>query len=141
MRDDPNVSLLDIFYAIMTITWAGWYAGNNFYFMPDVVEGKKSAQTLFAILDTEDEDQLQVRHNSKMQKTPIRGNIEFKNVSFGYKKGQTTIANLNLTIKQGEKAAFVGPSGCGKSTLVQLLQRFYDCSGLIIIDGVDIRDY
>jgi ATP-binding cassette subfamily B (MDR/TAP) protein 1 len=141
MRDNPDVSLLNIFYAIMAITWAGWYAGNNFYFMPDVVEGKRSAQALFDILDTEDEDQLQVRHGSKMQKTPIRGNIEFRNVSFGYKKGQTTIANLSLTIKQGEKAAFVGPSGCGKSTLVQLLQRFYDCNGLIIVDGVDVRDY
>lgn len=82
-----------------------------------------------------------MQHGSKMQKTPIRGNIEFRNVSFGYEKGQTTIANLSLTIKQGEKAAFVGPSGCGKSTLIQLLQRFYDCNGLIIVDGVDIKDY
>lgn len=47
MRDNPDVSLLNIFYGIMTITWAGWYSGNNFYFMPDVVEGKQSAKTLF----------------------------------------------------------------------------------------------
>lgn len=45
----------------MSITWAGWYAGNNFYFMPDVVAGKTSAQNLFNILDTEDEYQMQVR--------------------------------------------------------------------------------
>jgi hypothetical protein len=47
MKDNPDVSLLNIFYGIMTITWAGWYSGNNFYFMPDVVEGKQSAKSLF----------------------------------------------------------------------------------------------
>lgn len=52
MKDDPSVSLLNIFYGIMTITWAGWYSGNNFYFMPDVVAGKQSAESLFAVLDT-----------------------------------------------------------------------------------------
>jgi len=54
MRDNPKVDLLNIFYAIMAITWAGWYAGNNFYFMPDAVEGKKAAERLFSIIDTED---------------------------------------------------------------------------------------
>jgi len=62
-------------------------------------------------------------------------------VSFGYRQGQTTLSNLNLSIRQGQKVAFVGPSGCGKSTLMQLLQRFYDCSGLVSVDGVDIKDY
>ena len=40
MRDNPDVNLLNIFYSIMSITWAGWYAGNNFYFMPDVLSGR-----------------------------------------------------------------------------------------------------
>lgn len=75
MKDDPSVSLLNIFYGIMTITWAGWYSGNNFYFMPDVVAGKQSAESLFEVLDTEDEDQIQIKHGSKLQKTPITGNI------------------------------------------------------------------
>jgi hypothetical protein len=75
MRDNPDVSLLNIFYAIMTITWSGWYSGNNFYFMPDVVEGKRSATALFGILDTEDEDQIQAKHSSNLQTSPISGNI------------------------------------------------------------------
>jgi len=61
MKDNPDVSLLNILYAIMSITWAGWYAGNNFYFMPDVVTGVRSAKNLFGILDTEDEYQMQLR--------------------------------------------------------------------------------
>lgn len=51
MRDHPEVSLLDIFYSSMVIIWAGWYAGNNFYFMPDVVSSHTSAKNLFSILD------------------------------------------------------------------------------------------
>ena len=54
MRDDPNVSQLNIFYAIMAIAWAGWYVGNTFYFMPDVLAGKESARNLFMVLDEED---------------------------------------------------------------------------------------
>lgn len=75
MKDNSDVTLINIFYGIMTITWAGWYSGNNFYFMPDLVSGKKSAENLFTILDAEDEDQLQTRHDSKRLKEEIQGNI------------------------------------------------------------------
>jgi hypothetical protein len=55
----------------MAIAWAGWYSGNNFYFMPDVLSGKQSAKNLFMILDDEDEDQKQVRLGSKLVKKEI----------------------------------------------------------------------
>ena len=61
LRDNPEVKLLHILYAIMTIIWSGWYAGNNFYFMPDVAQAKESAMNIFQILDEEDEDQQQIR--------------------------------------------------------------------------------
>lgn len=142
MKDNSDVTLINIFYGIMTITWAGWYSGNNFYFMPDLVSGKKSAENLFSILDAEDEDQLQTRQNSKRSKEEIKGDIEFNNVAFGYHGSTITLPDLNLSIKKGEKIAFVGPSGCGKSTIVQLLQRYYDFQrGEILIDGINIRDY
>ncbi len=68
------------------------------------------------------------------------GLIEFKNVSFKYKR-KWVLRNLNLTIKPGERVGLVGGSGAGKSTLMNLLMRFYDVnSGQILIDGVDIRD-
>jgi ATP-binding cassette, subfamily B, bacterial len=71
----------------------------------------------------------------------VKGNIEYRNVSFRYNKKKQIINNINLTIESGKKIAFVGPSGGGKTTLCSLLPRFYDVSsGSIMIDGKDIRD-
>jgi ATP-binding cassette, subfamily B, multidrug efflux pump len=68
-----------------------------------------------------------------------RGQIDFKNISFHYEKGQDVLSNLNLNIKPGEKIGLVGRSGTGKSTLVNLLLRFHELSkGQILIDGQDI---
>jgi ATP-binding cassette subfamily B protein len=70
-----------------------------------------------------------------------KGEIEFKNISFAYKK-RKVIDKVNLKIKPGEKVALVGHSGSGKTTLVKLLYRFYDVDeGKIKIDGKDIRDF
>ena len=66
------------------------------------------------------------------------GDVEFKNVSFGY-LDNLVIKNFNLVIKKGKTIALAGKTGCGKTTLVNLLMRFFDVgSGQILIDGVDI---
>ena len=72
----------------------------------------------------------------------VKGQIEFKNVSFSYEaeKGEV-INNLDLSIKSGESVALVGPSGGGKTTLCALIPRFYEAtSGEILIDGSNIKD-
>jgi len=71
----------------------------------------------------------------------IRDKIVFKDVSFAYNKGKSRgFAAWDLEIKAGEVVAIVGSSGAGKTTLTNLLLRFYDPdSGLVLIDGVDIR--
>ncbi len=63
-----------------------------------------------------------------MDVSNIKGKIEFKNISFKYKKDDSRLIldNVSLTISAGSKVAFVGESGCGKSTLLQLLLRFYE---------------
>ena len=72
---------------------------------------------------------------------PIKNKIEYKNITFSYDGKKTVLDNINLTIKKGEKIAFVGNSGGGKTTLVNLLPRFYEISkGNIYIDGQDIKD-
>ncbi|MHC1695965.1 MAG: ABC transporter ATP-binding protein [Eubacteriales bacterium] len=71
----------------------------------------------------------------------IRGEVEFKNVSFKYKDGQTVLKSFNLKIKPGERIALVGETGSGKSTIVNLICRFYEpTQGVITIDGTDYRE-
>lgn len=72
--------------------------------------------------------------------TQAKGHIDFQNVSFGYKPGQTLITDFSLEVMPGEMIAIVGKTGAGKSTLINLLMRFYDVDkGAILIDGTDIR--
>lgn len=70
----------------------------------------------------------------------VKGNIEFQNVTFSYEEEKgDVLANLNLSVNQGESIAIVGPSGGGKTTLCSLISRFYELkSGKITIDGMDI---
>jgi len=71
----------------------------------------------------------------------LRGDITFRDVSFGYIPGRPVLTGVDLTIAAGETVAFVGPSGAGKTTLCSLLPRFYDIeAGQITIDGLDIGD-
>lgn len=80
--------------------------------------------------------------NPKRELWPrIKGAIEFKNVSFSYKTGETILDNFNLKVKPGETIALVGETGSGKSTIVNLFCRFYEpTSGEILIDGINYKD-
>ena len=72
----------------------------------------------------------------------VRGNIEFKHVSFGYTDDKLIIKDFSAKIKEGTKIAIVGPTGAGKTTLVKLLMRFYDVNGgEILLDGKNIKEY
>ncbi len=71
----------------------------------------------------------------------VSGKIEFKNVSFSYKKEEVVLSDINLTINTGQTLALVGSSGAGKTTLCHLIPRFYEInSGEILIDGINIQD-
>ena len=77
----------------------------------------------------------------KLDKNKVKGNIEFKNVKFGYDDDKVIINDFTAKVKAGQKVAIVGPTGAGKTTMVNLLMKFYDINeGDILIDGTSIRD-
>ena len=75
--------------------------------------------------------------------TALKGQVEFKNVSFYYHGAQEpALSGISFTAKPGEVTAVIGSTGFGKTTLVNLIPRFYDASeGQVLVDGVDVRDY
>ncbi|CAM2922966.1 ABC transporter ATP-binding protein [Paenibacillus sediminis] len=97
-----------------------------------------SAERVFELLDEEEE--VPEAEHMKVIQNP-KGDVQFQNVSFGYKEDATLIDNMNIDVRQGQTVAIVGPTGAGKTTLVNLLMRFYELnSGKITIDGVDITE-
>jgi ATP-binding cassette subfamily B (MDR/TAP) protein 1 len=82
--------------------------------------------------------------SKKMVDSSLKGDIEFKNVSFTYpaRPDNKVLDGFDLKIPRNKKTALVGESGCGKSTLMQLIERFYDVDqGELIIDGLNIKEY
>ena len=97
-----------------------------------------SGSHLFEVLDTE--PQVPDRPGA-VELTSLRGDVEFQDVSFGYKPDSPVLKRINLRIKPGQNIALIGPTGAGKTTLTSLLARLYEVSeGTITIDGHDIRN-
>lgn len=72
---------------------------------------------------------------------PLKGDVRFQDVSFGYTKEKKILDHINLYAKPGQKIAFVGSTGAGKTTIINLITRFYEIDGgKITYDGIDIRD-
>lgn len=98
-----------------------------------------SAERIFEFLDAKEEVS---DVKNPVSVAGIRGNVEFKDVKFGYDEDKVIIHDFNAKVKQGQKIAIVGPTGAGKTTMVKLLMRFYDVnSGEILIDGHNIKDF
>lgn len=96
-----------------------------------------ASERVFEFLD---EAELGNESEKQSKLAKVKGNVEFKNVKFGYTPDKTIIHNFSVNIKAGQKVAIVGPTGAGKTTIVNLLMRFYELnSGEICIDGVPIH--
>ena len=98
-----------------------------------------ACERVFEFLDSPEEEKTKIK---KYDITKIKGNIEFKNVKFGYTKDKIIINDFSAKVKSGQKIAIVGPTGAGKTTMVKLLMRFYNINeGKILIDNKDINTF
>jgi ATP-binding cassette subfamily B protein len=99
--------------------------------------GIAGARRILSVINAETE----LDQNVSGYSAPIKGDILFENVSFGYEDG-TVLKNISFHIKPGQTVAIVGQTGSGKSTLTELINRTYDATeGRILIDGVDVREW
>lgn len=90
------------------------------------------------------EPEVSTSHTEGFNVRKLKGQVEFRNVSFAYPDAseELVLNNINLTISPGETLGILGATGCGKSTLVNLVPRFYDVTqGSVLVDGVDVREY
>ncbi len=99
-----------------------------------------AGERVFEFMD-EDEVSDESHMKEKIDKKKAIGNIEFKNVKFGYDENKIIIKDFSASVKAGQKIAIVGPTGAGKTTMVNLLMKFYEINdGDILIDGKSIKE-
>ena len=99
-----------------------------------------ASERVFEFLE-EEEMEDESKFKDKLEISDACGNLEFKNVKFGYNKEKIVIKNFSCKVNKGSKIAIVGPTGAGKTTIVNLLMKFYNInSGDILIDNHSIRD-
>lgn len=132
---DVSTGVLIAFIGYVNNFWNPMINIGNFY--NSLITGSVYLERVFEILDIEPE----IRDaDDAFEMPPVKGDVVFNNVTFGYKPGQPIFEKMSFHVKPGESIALVGPTGAGKSTVINLISRFYDIqSGEILVDGIDIR--
>ncbi len=104
-----------------------------------LTRAKACGDRVVEVLDTDID--IKNPENAFVPENP-QGNVEFKNVCFGYNEGDNVLENINFKADAGNVIGIIGSTGCGKSSLVNLIPRLYDVtSGEVLIDGVNVKNY
>lgn len=159
----PTISFLSALATAMLLYWggrgvvSGWatvgllvafvlYTERAFQPIRDLAEkynilqaAMVAAERIFGILDAPEE--VKDRAEPIALPQPVKGEIEFRNVVFGYNPDEPVLKGISFKIPPGQAVAIVGATGAGKTSLISILARFYDIQqGSITLDGIDIRD-
>lgn len=107
--------------------------------MLQITRAKACGDRVVEVLDTDVDI---VNPDNAFKPTDPKGEIEFKNVSFGYNDGIDILSDISFKAKPGSIVGIIGSTGCGKSSLINLIPRLYDVTGgEILVDGVDVKNY
>lgn len=107
--------------------------------MLQITRAKACGDRVVEVLDTDVDI---VNPKNAFKPTDPKGEIEFKNVSFGYNDGIDILSDISFKAKPGSIVGIIGSTGCGKSSLVNLIPRLYDVTGgEILVDGVNVKNY
>ena len=100
--------------------------------------GVSSARRILELMNRESN----LDQNASGYAVPMRGEIEFRGVCFGYKPGEQVLQEINLKVRPGQTVAIVGQTGAGKTSMVKLINRTYDVfCGEVLVDGINVRDW
>lgn len=133
---DVSTGILIAFVGYVNNFWNPIINVGNFY--NSLVSGAVYLERVFEMMDVK--PQIQDAPDA-YEMPPVKGEVVFRDVTFGYTEEQNIFEHLSFHVKPGETIALVGPTGAGKSTITNLISRFYDIKdGAILVDGMDIRD-
>lgn len=133
---DVSTGVLIAFVGYVNNFWNPIINIGNFY--NSLVSGTVYLERIFEMMDVQPDIQDSIE---AYEMPPVKGDVVFQDVQFGYKENQTIFEELSFHVKPGETIALVGPTGAGKSTITNLISRFYDIQkGSIKVDGMDIRE-
>ncbi len=134
-----NEITLGTYLAIMgVVIWIIWPMTNLGRLIVQTSMGLVSYSRVVEILQ---QDREQLDSGTYKPTGQLQGAIEFRNVSFEYNDNAPVLHDISFTVEPGQTIALLGPTGSGKSSLINLLPRFYDYKGSILLDGVELRSY
>jgi len=115
-------------FPTFTSTWA----------YSQISSGLSSARRILELINRE----THLDQNAAGMTQDMRGEVEFRNVTFAYPTGESVVQDVSFKVRQGQTVAIVGQTGAGKTSLVKLINRTYDLtSGQVLVDGVDVREW
>ena len=132
------ISIGDVIAYFGTLSLLGFPTFTSLFAYSQISLGLASAKRILELMNTENH----LDQNIDGYTQPIKGQIEFKKVSFGYNDGEPILSDINLSIKPGQTIAIVGQTGSGKTSLAKLINRTFDVqTGSVLVDGRDVREW
>ena len=132
------ISIGDVIAYFGTLSLLGFPTFTSLFAYSQISLGLASAKRILELMNTENH----LDQNIEGYTEPIKGRIEFKDVSFGYNHDEPILSDINLSIKPGQTIAIVGQTGSGKTSLVKLINRTFDVqTGSVLVDGRDVREW